>query len=93
MCNVEKIKSTALITCMCVFMCTCVYYLSISGRVVDQTGMFSGAAQLGNGFCLTYHPPHALQMTILQQTRTHVSITSSHISRCMSKLQCDQISI
>lgn len=93
MCNVEKIKSTALITCMCVFMCTCVYYLFISGRVVDQTGMFSGAAQLGNGFCLTYHPPHALQMTILQQTRTHVSITSSHISRCMSKLQCDQISI
>ncbi|AWP07725.1 putative synphilin-1-like [Scophthalmus maximus] len=36
-----------------------------TGCVVDQTRMFSGAAQLGDSLRLTHHPPHTLQEKVL----------------------------
>ena len=80
---------------MCIFECVfasvcvctrvCVTYLSIAGSVVDQTRMFSGAAQLRDGLRFTHHPPHTLQMTVLKQqtqtqTQTHTH-THTHFSK------------
>ena len=60
MCICNKVKSV----------CVSKFYLSIASSIMDQTGMFSGAAQLCDGLRLTHHPPHTLQMTVLQQTHT-----------------------
>lgn len=46
-------------------------YLSVTSCVVDQTGMFSSAAQLSDGLRLAHHPANTLQMSVLSHKHTH----------------------
>lgn len=40
-------------------------YLAVAAGVMDEAGEVPGAAQFCDGFCLTHHPAHTLQLAIL----------------------------
>lgn len=52
-------------------------HLSVAGCVVDETGVLSATAQLGDGLRLTHHPAHTLQMAVLHAHK-HMQIRTSY---------------